>query len=118
MTVAELATACAAALEPEHTGTVALVVPGPAPRGERVRLDRGHRRKCPMGEVLNWQKDRGTLARFDAADVLAYLAANRLIEFKAEIVNRDQAYLSITFGWTDEKGRVQLEIAGSGDGRK
>jgi hypothetical protein len=90
MTVAELAVACASALETEH-GTVALVVPGAAPRGERVRLDRGHRRKCPMGEVLNWQEDRGTLARFDAADVLAYLAAN---------------------------GLIQLEIAGSEEGRK
>ena len=78
MTPSELAAKCVRALDAEvGAGKVALVIPGPPPRGERVRLDRKSRRKCPMGEVMNWTGDPPqTVAMFDAIDVLAWLAAN------------------------------------------
>lgn len=85
MTPHELALECKRAIESEHgLGKLSLVVPGPPPRGERVRLDRSSRRRCPMGEVLNWQDDPPrTVALFDAIDVLAWLAARGLVEVEA-----------------------------------
>ena len=77
---AGIAQACSEAIN-GGTGFVTLVVPGPAPRGPRVRLDRSHRRACPMGELLNWQDDPPRcVVRFDALDVLAYLAARGMVQ--------------------------------------
>ena len=62
-----------------------LVVPGPPPRGARVRLDRTSRKRCPMGEVMNWQHDPPrTVALFDALEVLAWLAARGLVQVETQ----------------------------------
>lgn len=80
MTPAELAAECARVLNhPNGLTKVLLVVPGPPPRGRRIRLDRTSRRKCPMGELATYSEGRGVVAYFDAMDVLAWLAANGLI---------------------------------------
>lgn len=85
MTPLELAQACAKVIESPHISKVCLVVPGPPPSGERVRLDRTSRRKCPMGEVANWMDDPPrTVAYFDAIDVLAWLTAQGLVDVRAE----------------------------------
>ena len=82
MTPHELALECKRVIESEFGLTyVSIVIPGPPPRGEHVRLDRASRRKCPMGEVVNWQDDPPrTVAMFDAIEVLAWLHARGLVE--------------------------------------
>ena len=47
-------------------------------RGQRVRLDRTSRRKCPIGERV-CDLEVSTLAAFDAREVLAWLVANGAI---------------------------------------
>lgn len=81
MTPSELAAECKRVVESEHgLRRVCLVVPGPPPRGKRVRLDRTSRRKCPMGEVVSWQDNPPrTVALFDAIEVLAWLHARGLV---------------------------------------
>lgn len=75
MTWDDLAKACIYAHNQGLTG-IMLVVPGPPPRGRLVRLDRGSRRKCPMGDIGNWQDDPPrTIARFNPLEILAWLAA-------------------------------------------
>lgn len=79
----ELALECKRVIESEHgLRYVCLVVPGPPPRGERIRLDRTSRRKCPMGEVASWT-EKGTVALFDAVEVLAWLCARGLVKVEA-----------------------------------
>ncbi len=56
---------------------VQLVIPGHV-RGQRVRLDRTSRRKCPIGERV-CDLEVSTLAAFDAREVLAWLVANGAI---------------------------------------
>ncbi len=56
---------------------VQLVIPGHV-RGQRVRLDRTSRRKCPIGERV-CDLEVSTLAAFDAREVLAGLVANGAI---------------------------------------
>ena len=82
MTPAELAAQCAEAIEGgwEH---VQLVIPGHA-RGNKVRLDRVTRRKCPMGEHV-CDLENATLAAFNAIEVLAWLAANGLVVVEVEV---------------------------------
>lgn len=76
MTFDEIAELCSERINNKLT-KVLLVVPGKPPRGRRVRLDRTSRRKCPMGEVANWQDNPPrTVAYFDAVDVLAWMVAN------------------------------------------
>lgn len=77
----DLAMECKRVVESEFgLNKVCLVVPGPPPKGERVRLDRTTRRKCPMGEIANWQDDPPrTVAYFDAIEVLAWLHTQGLI---------------------------------------
>jgi hypothetical protein len=86
VTPRELARECKRVIDSEHgLNKVFLTIPGPPPRGQRVRLDRTSRRKCPMGEVANWQDNPPrTVAYFDALDVLAWLAANGLVDVAAE----------------------------------
>lgn len=82
MTVEEMAKACTDALG-RGLDKVLFVVPGPrnGPTGRAIRLDRTSRKKCPMGEVANWQDDPPrTVAYFDAIEVLAWLAARGLIK--------------------------------------
>ena len=83
----ELALECKRVIESEFGLTkVCLVVPGPPPRGERIRLDRTTRKRCPMGEVANWQDNPPrTVAYFDAVDVLAWLAASGAVEVEARV---------------------------------
>lgn len=81
----DLAQQCADVLA-QGLSRVSLVIPGGPPRGHRIRLDRTSRRKCPMGEVMNWQDDPPrTVASFDALDVLAWLAANGLVRVDARV---------------------------------
>jgi hypothetical protein len=82
MTPRELAEKCAKAIEGgwEH---VQLVIPGHV-RGQRVRLDRTSRRKCPMGERV-CDLEASTLVAFDAYEVLAWLVANGAIEVEATV---------------------------------
>lgn len=76
MNVEELAMACASAMNAGRNW-IQLVVPGGPPNGETVRLDQKTRKKCPVGEVLNWQDDPPrTLASFDVLEILAWLVAN------------------------------------------
>lgn len=57
---------------------VCLVVPGPPPCNT-VRLVPG-RKKCPRGEIVNWQDNPPrTVAYFDPIEVVAYLAALGLV---------------------------------------
>lgn len=76
MSPEELARKCVHAINGgwEH---VQLVIPGHV-RGQRVRLDRTSRRKCPIGERV-CDLEVSTLAAFDAHEVLAWLAANGAI---------------------------------------
>jgi hypothetical protein len=84
VTPMELALECKRVIESEHGLTkVCLVVAGPPPRGERIRLDRTSRKKCPMGEPANWT-ERGTVAYFDAVEVLAWLAARGLVQVEVQ----------------------------------
>lgn len=84
MTPAELAERCAEVINsPYGLKKVLLVVPGQVPRGFRVRLDRTSRKKCPMGEAVNFVEGRGVVAYFDAMDVLAWLTANGLVDVQA-----------------------------------
>lgn len=87
MTPHDLALECKRVIESEFgLNRISLVVPGPPPRGERIRLDRTSRRKCPMGAVMNWQDDPPrTVAIFDAVEVLAWLHANGLVEVDAKV---------------------------------
>ena len=82
MTPVEMALECKRVIESDlGIKMIFLVVPGPPPRGPRVRLDRTTRRKCPMGTIANWQGDPPrTVAYFDAIEVLAWLAARGLVE--------------------------------------
>ena len=83
MRLLDLALECSRVIESGTMTKVCLVVPGPPPRGRRVRIDRGsgNRRRCPMGEVANWQDNPPrTVAYFDALEVLAWLAAIGAIE--------------------------------------
>ena len=83
MTPHELAQQCAEAIESGRR-QVCIVVPGPPPRGVRIRLDRTSRKRCPMGEVANWQDNPPrTVAYFDAIEVLAWLAASGAVEVEA-----------------------------------
>lgn len=81
MTPIDLANECKRVIESEYKlRFVTLIVPGAAPRSERIRLDRMSRRKCPMGEVVNWQDNPPrTVAMFDAIEVLAWLHARGLV---------------------------------------
>lgn len=76
MSPEELAQRCAQAINGgwKH---VQLTVPGHV-RGQRVRLDRTSRRKCPIGEHV-CDLETSTLAAFDAVEVLAWLVANGAI---------------------------------------
>ena len=76
MSPEELARKCVHAINGgwEH---VQLVIPGHV-RGQRVRLDRTSRRKCPIGERV-CDLEVSTLAAFDAREVLAWLVANGAI---------------------------------------
>lgn len=83
MTPLDLALDCKRVIE-GGMKRVLLVIPGPPPRGERIRLDRTSRRKCPLGEVANWQDDPPrTVAYFDAVEVLAWMHANGLVKVDA-----------------------------------
>lgn len=74
MTPIELAAACGEALE-RGVDRVSLVVPCKRPpRGRTIRLVRTDR-KCPRGELANWQ-DGSAVAWFDAVEVLAWLIAS------------------------------------------
>lgn len=78
MTVEELVLECQRVLD-AGLEMVRLTVPGSA-TGERIRLDRAGRRKCPMGAVLCWHDDPPrTVALFDAIEVLAWLHARGLV---------------------------------------
>lgn len=85
MTTAALATAledivhsCKRAIEADIK--VCLVVPGPPPRTETVRLVPG-RKRCPRGEIANWKDDPPrTVAYFDPIEILAYFVAQGLIK--------------------------------------
>ena len=80
----EMVAACVEAINSPHgLKKVLLVVPGQAPRGYRVRLDRTSQKKCPMGEAVNFVEGRGVVAYFDAMDVLAWLTANGLVDVQA-----------------------------------
>ena len=74
MRIAELVMQCKRQIE-SNSAFMTLVVTGPPPRGEKVRLDRKTRRKCPMGEVLCYTEERGTVASFDPIEVLAWLVS-------------------------------------------
>lgn len=76
MSPEELARKCVHAINGgwEH---VQLVIPGHV-RGQRVRLDRTSRRKCPIGEHV-CDLENSTLAAFSATEVLAWLVANGAI---------------------------------------
>lgn len=74
----DLVLRCKRAIE-QGDGRITLVVPGPAPRGEKVKLTRG-RGRAPMGEVLSWTEEAGTVAVFEAIDLLAYLAAKGFVD--------------------------------------
>lgn len=90
MTVQELATHCATVIEAGLT-RVTLVIPGPPPRGERVRLDRTSRKRCPMGYVMCWDDDPPrTVAQFEALDVLAWLAAHGFVQVMARTTEVDE----------------------------
>lgn len=83
MTPAELAAKCVEVLNnPNGLKEVLLVIPGPPPRGKMVRLDRTSRAKCPLGEPVNYSEERGTVAYFDAMEVLAWLAARGMIDVR------------------------------------
>lgn len=85
MTIDELLSACKTAIEtPEGAGKIVLTIPGPEPRGARIRLDRATRKKCPMGEILCVGHE-GTVAMFDAVDVLAWLAAQGAVKVRAVV---------------------------------
>lgn len=71
MTPVELAQHCAAALD-RGSDTVVLVIPGKPPRAQHVHIGG---RRSPRGEVLCWHMGRGTTARFDVLDVLAWMHA-------------------------------------------
>ena len=76
MTPEQLAVECAR-VHKLGLSRIQLVIPA-EPRGERIRLDRTSRRKCPMGEVLCVKDVDGhpeTVAVFDAFEVLAWLVA-------------------------------------------
>jgi hypothetical protein len=91
MTPNELALECGRVIEGGMT-YVQLVVPGAPPRGERIRLDRFGRGRCPMGQVVNWQDNPPrTVAHFKAIDVLAWLAAKGLVMVEAKAVDREAA---------------------------
>lgn len=80
MTDEELAVECHRVIANRLT-QVLLVVPGPPPRGELIRIDRTSRRKCPMGRPANWQDDPSrTVAYFDALEILTWLRATGQIE--------------------------------------
>jgi hypothetical protein len=88
----DLARRCAEVIEQGLT-YVCLTVAGQVPRrGRLVRLDRSSRRKCPMGEIANWQDNPPrVVAYFDAIEVLAWLAANGLVKVEAKIQGGDDA---------------------------
>ena len=83
----DLALECKRVVEHENElRYVALTIPGQPPRGERIRLDRSSRRKCPMGLVVNWQDDPPrVVALFDAIEVLAWLHAGGLVKVDARV---------------------------------
>lgn len=76
----DIARACVSAIEGGRKFVV-LVVEGAAPRGRKIRIERGTRAKCPMGEVVSFTAS-GTVAHFDAIEVLAWLAARGLVEVR------------------------------------
>lgn len=82
MSPLELALECKRVIESPHgLSLIQLVIPGPPTRGERIRLDRTSRKKCPMGEVANWQDNPPrTVAWFKAIEVLAWLVARGLVQ--------------------------------------
>ena len=81
MTPMELVLECKRVIESEHgINKVCLVIPG-TPRGLTVRLDRASRRKCPMGEVVDWKDNPPrVVAYFDAIEVLAWLTVHMKVE--------------------------------------
>lgn len=80
MNLEELVAECVRVINsPNGLAEVLLVIPGGPPRGNRIRLDRTSRKKCPMGEPVSYVEGRGTCAYFDAMDVLAWLAASGLV---------------------------------------
>lgn len=85
MTVEELAQQCATQLS-NGFDFITLNFPGYPPPSGKVRLAKRGAGKCPMGEVLCWTQDGGTVASFSAMDVLAYLAAIGAVDvrFKSE----------------------------------
>lgn len=92
MTPDELAQECKRVIENEYgMNMLCLVIPGPPPRGQKVRLDRTSRRKCPMGDIANWMNDPPrVVAYFNAVDVLAWLVARGLVTVDAHISPRGQ----------------------------
>ena len=87
MSPEELARKCVHAINCgwEH---VQLTIPGHV-RGQRVRLDRTSRRKCPIGERV-CDLEVSTLAAFDAREVLAWLVANGAIALAPQPLDRVQ----------------------------
>lgn len=84
MDAKELATRCVKAIEGGWE-YVQLVISGPHVKGNRVRLDRTSRRKCPIGEHV-CDLEHGTLAAFRAVEVLGWMVANGMIEVDATTV--------------------------------
>ena len=80
MTTREMALACSIVLE---TGldSVTFVVPGSPTKHGVVRLS-GPR--SPKGELLCINSDKEMVVRFDALDVLAYLAAHGLADVQVK----------------------------------
>lgn len=90
VTPMELALECKRVVE-DGRRTVTIVVPGPPPRGQRVRLVRTNRRKCPMGEVADWMDDPPrTVGLFDAYEVLAWLSALGLVTVDVRTVEEPE----------------------------
>lgn len=75
MNPSELALQCVASIE-NGTGFVTLVLPRRAGGGMRMRLCG---RSSPLGELLCENSQSEAVCRFDAVDVLAWLAANNLV---------------------------------------
>lgn len=76
MTPTEMAKACSLALE-GGDGHIVFVVPGTPTKRGVVRLSGPH---SPKGELLCINSDKEMVVRFDALDVLAYLAAHELVK--------------------------------------
>jgi len=76
MSPQEMALVCTLSLQ-SGDGYVTFVVPGAPTRRGLVRLSGPH---SPKGELLCINCDKEMVARFDALDVLAWMAANELVK--------------------------------------